>query len=140
MKTKYHTLAMAAVLGCLLTGCATRPVNVSTVGPELPAGTTSSHDELPGDRGYLCVYSDTKTRQVGDNTYYYTHTPYSVYDQSGVRVQWVRNHLGDMDQSPTRVTLPVGHYNVVAESTSYGRVTVPIVVLGGRETDIHLDH
>jgi hypothetical protein len=139
MKTKYIAIIIGAAIVCVLTGCATQPVNVSTVGPE-STGDTSSRTDLPGDRGYLCVYSDTKTRQIGENTYYYTHTPYSIHDQSGVRVQWVRNHIGDMDEMPTRVTLPVGQYYVIAQSTSYGRVTVPVIIRGGKETDLHLDH
>ena len=140
MKTKYNALLIGAAIAGLLTGCATQPVKVSTVGPQAPAGTTISRADLSGDRGYLCVYSDTKTREIGENTFYYTHTPYAIYNQSGARVRWVRNHIGDMDETPTRVTLPVGHYNVVAQSTSYGRVTVPIIVRGGKETDLHLDH
>jgi hypothetical protein len=142
MKTKYIALMAGVAIVCFLSGCASQPVRVSTVGPEPTPGTLSSPANLylPGDHGYLRVYSDTKTRQIGENTYYYTHVPYDIYNQSGSRVKWVHNHIGDMDEMPTRVTLPVGRYYVRADSTSYGRVTVPIIIQGGKETDLHLDH
>jgi hypothetical protein len=37
------------------------------------------------------------------------------------------------------VTVPVGEYNIVAESESYGRVTVPVVIEADKTTIVHLD-
>jgi hypothetical protein len=133
MKTKYIALIAGAAIACFLTGCASQPVTVQPVGPD-PAYHTASPPH-----GYLRVYSDTETHEIGDNTFYYPHTSYSVYDLSGRRVKWVANHIGDMDESPTLVKLPVGHYNVVAESASYGRVTVPVIIEEAKRTTLHLD-
>jgi len=54
-------------------------------------------------------------------------------------VKFVSNHMGDTDESPARVTIPAGRYNIVAESSSYGRVTVPVVIQQDRTTVVHLD-
>lgn len=121
------------MLVTLLAGCASQPVALAPVGPR------------PGDRiayvstGHLRVYSDTKTREIGENTFYYTHTGYAIRDPSGKLLQYVRNHVGDMDETPTLVTVPSGRYLVVAQSARYGRVTVPVIIQDGRTTVVHLD-
>ena len=51
----------------------------------------------------------------------------------------VLNHTGDMDESPAVVTIAAGRYDIVAESSSYGRVMVPVVIQRGRRTIVHLD-
>jgi len=44
-----------------------------------------------------------------------------------------------MDEWPDTVTLPAGTYNIVAESTGCGLVTVPVVIANGKTTTVHLD-
>jgi len=44
-----------------------------------------------------------------------------------------------MDQQPQTVRLGSGKYVIVAESSSYGRVHVPVVIELGQVTEIHLD-
>jgi hypothetical protein len=133
MRTKLFTLIGAASIA-LLAGCATRPVTLSPVGPEMP-----NHDATAG-RGFLQVYSDTESPVLGEGPpYYYPHMGYNIYTRSGVRVRYVPNHIGDMDETPTLVRIPAGTYYVVAESSAYGRVTVPVVIEGGRRTVLHLD-
>src|SRR5579863_6670906 len=134
MKTKIIALMAGVAIVCFLVGCASQPVVMPTVGPEPSHAFNSSQAH-----GYLRVYSDTETHQIGQNTYYYPHTPYNIYDESGLRVKWVPNHIGDMDETPTVVKLPVGRYFVLAESSSYGRVTVPIVIKEARWTILHLN-
>jgi hypothetical protein len=118
-----------------MAGCASHPIALSPVGPE-SAGVDRS--DFHGT-GYLKVYSDTKSRVVGDGPPYYTHTGYNIYDPSGRRIKYVPNHIGDMDEAPTVVTVPAGNYYIVAQSAAYGRVTVPVVIKGGCNTTIHLD-
>jgi hypothetical protein len=132
MKTK-TIIPLSVVLVAVVAGCATKPVTLAPVGPR------------PGDRvaytstGHLRVYSETRAREIGDNTYYYTHTGYAIRDLSGKTVLYVRNHVGDMDEIPTLVTIPSGSYWVVAQSPRYGRVTVPVKIQDGRTTVVHLD-
>ncbi|HEY4416280.1 MAG TPA: hypothetical protein VGO57_11350 [Verrucomicrobiae bacterium] len=132
MKTKIIVL-MGAGMVWLFAGCASQPVSVAPVGPS-----STGADHANGS-GYLCVYSATQTHVIAENTYYYPHTSYTVYDDSGAVVKFVRNHTGSMDEAPALVMVPVGRYNVVAESDSYGRVTVPVVIEDGKTTVVHLD-
>jgi hypothetical protein len=132
MKTR-NILLISGIFITLLAGCASKPVALAPIGPR------------PGDRiayvstGHLRVFSDTKTREIGENSFYYTHTGYTIRDPSGKIVQYVRNHVGSMDETPTLVTIPSGSYLVVAESSRYGRVTVPVKIQDGRTTVVHLD-
>ncbi len=133
MKTKYRTLAGAAVAAAFMAGCASTPVAVAPVGPEpIPPAAF-----VP--QGYLEVFSDTELHVLGQYTYYYPHTGYSIRESSGRVVEFVPNHVGNMDEMPTRVTLAGGKYNIVAESASYGRVTVTVLIEPGRTTVVHLD-
>jgi len=44
-----------------------------------------------------------------------------------------------MDEWPDEVPLAAGNYNIVAESTCCGLVTVPVVIQQGKTTIVHLD-
>jgi hypothetical protein len=134
MKTTNLSI-MGAVALVAFAGCASQPVPVSPVGPEPVHVQGAAH----APKGYLRVFTDTNTRHIGDEDVYYTHTGYSICSLSGKQLKYVPNHIGDMDESPTLVTLRTGDYDIVAESASYGRVTVPVVVEGARTTVVHLD-
>jgi hypothetical protein len=131
MKTKILALIGAAIMP-LLAGCATKPVTLSPVGPE------PSHQTPYNSTGHLRVYSDTETCDIGENNYY-PHMGYVIRGESGKVIKFVPNHIGDMDESPTLVTMPTGNYQVVAESSAYGRVTVPVIIQAGKTTVLHLD-
>ena len=131
MKTHCLTLIGAAIIP-LLAGCASTPIALSPVGPK------PSAPPIAYGTGHLRVYSDTKTRMISEDNYY-PHTSYSIRDQLGRFIKFVPNHIGYLDEKPTLVTIPAGKYNVVAESSSYGRVTVPVVIEDGKTTVLHLD-
>ena len=131
MKTKTILLLGVAIIP-LLAGCVSEPVKLSPVGP-VPDG----HMGDAGN-GRLKVFSDTETADIAENNYY-PHSSYRILTESGHFVKYVPNHLGEMDESPTLVRLPSGHYQVVAESSSYGRVTVPVIIESGRTTVVRLD-
>lgn len=126
------TLVSAAMIS-FLAGCASKPTAIAPVGPGPASHQTSN------SRGFLKVYSETETHEIGGNSYYYPHTGYAVYAESGVCLKRVANHVGDMDELPMLVAMPVGHYTVVAESAAYGRVRVPVVIEAGRTTNVHLN-
>ena len=132
MKTKTRALICLAILP-LLAGCASQTVTLSPVGP----GPVNQDAVVPSGR--LKVFSDTESHCIGDGPPYYPHTGYQIYDESGRFVKYVPNHIGVMDESPTLVSLPEGTFNVMAESSSYGRVTVPVIIQSGRTTVVHLD-
>ncbi len=132
MKTKIFTLIGVAIIP-VLAGCASQPMAISPVGP------ASIGFNQAASRGYLRVFSATKTHAIAEDTYYYPHTGYSIHDESGKMIKFVSNHVGSVDESPAFVALPSGKYNIVAQSESYGRVTVPVVVANGKTTVVHLD-
>jgi hypothetical protein len=132
MNTKAIAFTRAAIV-LIQVGCASRSVTTATGGP----GPISPAAPVPKSR--LQVFSDTETHQSGDNTYYQLHTGYNIYDSTSKQVKYVSNHIGDMDECPSIVTITAGNYKVAARSLSYGRVIVPVVIQEGRTTVIHLD-
>ncbi len=135
MKTKYRVL-IGAVIIPLLAGCASNPMALAPVGP----GAISR--AVPGPKGYLQVFSATeKSPPIAsdDPTYFDLHTGYDINDAAGNNVKFVANHMSNMDEWPDTVTLLAGTYNIVAESTCCGLVTVPVVIANGKTTTVHLD-
>jgi hypothetical protein len=121
-------------------GCISKPMALSAVGPDPASGTAAAS----GANGRLQVFSATQTRTAENteadyNGYFYPHSSYEIKDDSGQTVKYVRNRANFMDESPDVVRLPAGHYNVVAESTCCGLVTVPVVIEQGKTTAVHLD-
>ena len=88
--------------------------------------------------GTLQVYTATEEHVEGDNTYYYPHTGYLVYTQTGQEVKSVINHAGVTGEIPSLTHLTPGSYVVVAEADGYGRVRIPVVVKENRATVVHL--
>jgi len=107
-------------------------------GPVLPAvGPDSNDDQVTC--GYLKVYSRTEQTQWGENTYYYPHTAYWIYNTSGKRIKTVANHDSSIDETPEKVSLSPGHYVVRAWSDDAGLVTVPVIVKLAETTSVHLE-
>ena len=128
---------MSAAIGACLVGLIlglnafAQPVLVrDTVGPR------------PGwvcPTGYLKVYSATYENPNGDNTFAYPHTDYTVYTPDGRFVLNVSNAITPVDEIPSEVRLPIGHYIVRAESETMGVVEVPVVVRTAHVTKLHLE-
>jgi hypothetical protein len=133
MKTKLMIPIVAAIISLLVAGCASKPVVLPPVGPA-----PENQTYIPA-KGYLRVFSDTEPHEIGENFYYYPHKSYLIYTESGQQFKYVANHVGDMDESPARVSIPAGRYYVLADSSSYGRVKVPVIIEAGRMTVVHLD-
>jgi len=53
-------------------------------------------------------------------------------------VKFVPNHASNMDEWPDQVKLPAGNYSLVAESSGYGLVTVPVAIAAGKTTVVRL--
>jgi hypothetical protein len=86
----------------------------------------------------LKVYSATDSYNDGE-VLYFPHTDYKLVDTDRQIIKKVRNAISNRDEQPTTVRLPVGLYTVVAEADYYGQVEVPVVIEGGRVTEVHLD-
>lgn len=131
MKTIQILLGVA--VASALAGCSSVPLVLDPVGPAPNRAATTPAD------GHLVVYTATETRPLADSTFYYPHSAYHIYAASGKLWKYVPNHIGDMDQSPSLVAIPAGSYTLLAESDSYGRVTVPVVIKPGRTTEVNLE-
>ena len=123
----------------LFAGCASSEhgLTLATVGPA-PASTTTPG----GNEGYLLVYSafQTTTADFNRTPYRRQYSDYRILSSDGKDViQSVHNDTGLLISGPTRVTLPVGQYRVVARANGYGTVTVPVVIRGGQSTLVHLE-
>ena len=117
----------------LLAGCAGAPYALNTVGPA-PINTAAFKPA-----GNLRVYTATESHEVGDNTYYYPHTGYYIYTESGKLFKYVPNNTAVVDETPACVVVPSGIYTIKAQSDLYSTVTVPVVIQENRTTEVHLD-
>ena len=120
-----------------VTSCVYKALALATVGPESIVHASSA------TKGYLQVFSATQKSVpvVSDDSWLLDlHTGYEIYDQSGKESRFVPNHMSNLDTSPDTVTLMAGTYNIVAESTWCGLVTVPVVIQKGKTTVVHLDN
>jgi hypothetical protein len=128
------TMACASVI---FAGCATfqNAMVLESVGPG-PAATAS-----PGDaNGTLVVYSafDASPDFNRPDPSRRVYSNYQIF--AGDRLlQFVHNSSGSILQRPQRVGLPPGAYRVVAQANGYGLVTVPVTILAGRDTIVHLE-
>jgi len=128
-----------AVAALLLAGCSTAPVVLNSVGP------APVHSVAYRPQGGLRVYSAVETREIGENTFYYPHTGYSLYTASGKLWKYIPNHISDEDECPALVTVPAGHYTVKALAnfdvwgTVATTVLVPVVIQEDKLTELHLE-
>jgi hypothetical protein len=132
MKVKNIALIGVAIIP-LLAGCALTPVTLDSVGPA-PVKTAAY---VP--MGWLRVYTATDAHEIGDNTYYYTHTGYRIYNENGQLWKYILNHTGDMDESVANVQIPEGNYRISAQSEAYNLVSMQITIEAGKTTDVHLE-
>jgi hypothetical protein len=130
MKRLITPLAVAGTF--TLIGCAS-PRALTLAQPVGPGNSGT------GRMGALQVFTATETHLDGDNTYYYPHSSYLVYNRQGQKVKFVPNHVGTMDEESTVVLLPPGSYVVLADAEGYGRVRIPVVLKPNRTTVLHLE-
>lgn len=107
-------------------------------GPVLPTVGPDTHSDQVSC-GYLKVYSRTEQTQWGENSYYYPHTAYWIYNSAGKRIKTVANHDTSIDESPSKVSLTPGKYLVKAWSENSGLVTVPVIIKLAQTTTVHLE-
>jgi len=129
MKT-INVILIAALGIPLLAGCCSTPIKLDSVGP----APTSTY--VPS--GWLKVFSATKTVPDGDSTYYYPHTGYRIFTESGRLLEYVPNHVDPVDESVTLVKIPAGKYKISARSEPYNMVVVPVLIQAGKTTEVHL--
>lgn len=135
---KFAPILPTSLLVIGFAGCATgtQPGTVQRV--DSPARVV----EAAAERGTLVVYSafevgpPSPTEVDGDHRH---HTDYEVKDAAGALVARVKNRAGAFGESPVRLPLPTGQYQVVARSNGSGYVTIPVAVAPARVTTLHLE-
>jgi hypothetical protein len=130
MKTIFTILAGSVII---LTGCTMTPVALQSVGP------APMTDDNNGGTGQLRVFTATESHEIGDNTFFHPHTGYRICTSDGKFLKYVPNHQNYTDEMATVVRLPVGNYMVYAQCESYNLVSVPVVILAGKTTVVHLE-
>ena len=136
MKSAYVFLGTGLV--SLLVGCASTPVVLAPVGPN-PFGTQriASHGEL---QVFSSLAGQSDLENPGSkNPFWYEHTDYCIYNLQGKLVKWVANTVEYGEEGPGRVALPAGRYLVKAHAKDYFWVEVPVAIMRGRTTKVHLD-
>jgi hypothetical protein len=133
-KTLLMILGTAALI---VSGCATAPVAVAPVGPN-PGSLQAANSNGPGD-GQLEVFSRLSGHREGTNPTWGRHSDYYIYDSQGNRLQHVDNNVGYYSSEPRIVSLPSGHYVVEARAKGTLSIKVPVVIILGETTQVHLD-
>lgn len=93
---------------------------------------------LHDSQGALIVYS---AFDVGSNSMRRRrYSDYKILREDGTLLRKVVNDTySTIRGDPTKVELPEGRYRIVANSNSYGAVTVPVLIVAGRITTLHLE-
>ena len=124
----------AALLVSLLSGCTTHhnALVLDRVGPEF-AGSAN------GEEGSLMVFS-APDHSAHFNTVPYRpiYSDYRILLEDGKLLQDVSNRDARRN-SPNVIKLPAGNYSVLARANGYGDVTVPVLIVPGRLTVVHLE-
>ena len=136
MKSVMAALLIGSVL--YLTGCTnfTSNLTLDTVGPAPVSVHAASLDA-----GSLVVYSAFEVNADFNNEDPYRHeySNYRIFTDDGRFLQFVKNDNGTSVGNPTAVSLPAGKYLVKAHANGRGTVTVPVIIVNGRTTAVHLE-
>jgi len=103
-------LALALLLGC--------PGGPDTLDVRGPYPTYGDLRENGSGRSSLRIHTATfmDLNLAGDDGTKIRHTGYTIYDEFGLQVEYVRNYIGTLDTEPTTVDLIPGKYLILLES------------------------
>jgi hypothetical protein len=139
MKAVFAIIGLGLV--AVLSGCVSPPtasVAVASVGPNPGAPRNASA------QGGLEVFSKLSVRtddqnQESTDPIWYQHSDYYLCDASGKPLKHVVNAAGHYDGDPRILNLPPGRYIVEAQSAPDYWVRVPVKIMRGATTRVHLD-
>lgn len=141
---KTPTVSVPALIGLLLTGCVSSGPDLvlAPVGPPPPTNSsTGSMTSADSSRGSLVVYSACEVHpdfNATDPTRR-RYTDYQIVDEQGQVREVVHNNSSMLWEGPVEIPLPAGRYRIVARAMSYGRVTIPVVIVPRKLTQVHLN-
>ena len=135
MKTSIVLIVGAAAIS--LSGCVSRKdgLVLDPVGPPVAQPLVASAS------GSLIVFSalDVHAPDLSDDDYRQRYTDYEIFSTSGKPLQTVHNDIWRAFDQPTKVELPAGSYRIVARANGCGKITVPVVIVTHKVTEIHLE-
>lgn len=77
----------------------------------------------------------TEPLEFEDDTFVYErHRSYTILDSEGELVDRVRNHVGDLDESPSEIRLPPGRYRLRISSSGTAPVELDVEIVAGART------
>jgi len=130
--------AVAAPVLVSLSGCASgrEPLMLGEVGPAAVVPPASPQG------GTLRVYSAFETGPLSPSVpeNINQHTQYTISTEGGEPLRTVANRAGPWGEEPESVLLPPGHYQVEALANGNRYVKVPVLIVTGRITSVHLDN
>jgi hypothetical protein len=132
MRKLFFVLQMAL----LVSGCAhSQNLILSPVGP------APIDKNAMAEKGALVVYSafDIHADFTSTDAEKRRHTDYTILNEQGEVLQSIRNGSASILEGPVMIFLKPGKYRVRAKAAGYGYVTVPVVLVQGRTTTIHLE-
>ena len=136
MRFNHSLLVIGAAM--ILAGCATtrNSMVLDTVGPA--PGASAAQGE---SNGTLTVYSAYQASPDFNSRdpYRREYTDYKIFRTDHTLERDVHNTSGSILQRPQQVALAPGNYIVAAQANSYGDVTVPVVIVAGQNTIVHLE-
>jgi len=95
---------------------------------------------VPKDLGILVVRTETFEYQENwDDFTYFPHRPYDLLDRNGRLLRRVRNHVGEMDETPARLSLPPGTYLIRTRTSDGETVELFATVETGRVTEVDVE-
>lgn len=120
----------------LATGCSTPqpPKTLAEHGPDVAVA-------VPGvSTGTLVVFTAPTTgADPVASPHRLIYSDYRLESAAGADLGVVKNHSDSVWEGPVEVTLPGGRYRIAARANGLGAVLVPVYVVEGRTTTVHLD-
>jgi hypothetical protein len=89
-------------------------------------------------QGFLRVYTPT-VEYDDEQVLYDRHRNFSILTPGGEALQYVLNADDRWDETPARVSLPVGSYKIRSRTLDGRIATIPVVVEASRTTNVYLD-
>jgi hypothetical protein len=134
---KASALMVVCLLAVSIAGCVQAPLRASLEHAVIPPLTAGENDGQSG----LVVYSAYDAVPFSASESYSETKYHSDYEISGAGGFFakVRNRDRAFDATPPRTNLAPGRYQVVAKVNGFGRVEIPIVILPGQVTTLHVE-
>jgi hypothetical protein len=132
------TAVLAGLTACGLFGCASVP-DVLPITPDYPTLGVSRTTRPWLSR--LVVFTETwidPNLASGDDGTVIRPTGYTLYDDKGISITYVRNYIGSTDTEPMTMELAPGRYLIRPDRPWKKPPVFWVVVEPGKVTEVHL--